>query len=95
MQVSRRRFLTLAGATTASITMVAPLEAFYARVANGEKISRGFGFGPLRPKLPVNAAELTSTVLGDLSKEPLLAFPPGFNYRALSITGQPMSDGSK
>lgn len=94
MQVSRRRFLTLAGATTASVTMLAPLEAFYARVANGE-VSRGLGFGSLRPKLPVNAAELTNTVLGDLSKEPLLALPPGFNYRTLSIVGQPMSDGSK
>ncbi len=95
MQVSRRRFLTLAGATTASVTMAAPLEAFYARVANGEKISRGLGFGPLSPRLPVNAAELTSTILGDLSQEPLLALPPGFNYRAISITGQSMSDGSK
>ncbi|NJK54308.1 MAG: twin-arginine translocation signal domain-containing protein, partial [Leptolyngbyaceae cyanobacterium SU_3_3] len=58
MRVSRRRFLTLAGATTASVTMVSPLEAFYARVAKGE-VSRGAGFGPLRPKLPLNASELT------------------------------------
>ncbi len=92
MSASRRRFLALAGASAASVTMLTPLEAFYARVANG-KVSRGFGFGPLSPKLPVNAAELTNTVLGDLSNEPILALPPGFNYRTLSIVGSPMSDG--
>lgn len=92
MSLSRRQFLTLAGASAASVTMVSPLEAFYTKVARGQVV-RNIGYGPLEPKLPVNASELTNTYLGDLSQEPLLALPPGFNYRALSITGQTMSDG--
>jgi len=93
MNFSRRKFLTLASATAAGTTMLAPLEAFYARVASGEPTS-GIGYGPLTPKLPVNASELTNTVAGDLSREAILALPPGFNYRAISITGQEMSDGT-
>jgi hypothetical protein len=90
---SRRKFLTLAGVSAASVTMFSPLEAFYARVARGQ-VTQGIGYGSLEPKLPVNADELTTTIYGDLSKEPMLALPPRFNYRALSITGQPMSDGN-
>lgn len=93
MRFSRRKFLTLASATAAGVTMVSPLEAFYARVARGQ-VATGIGFGPLEPKLPVNANELTSTVAGDLSNTPILELPPGFNYRAFSIVGQTMSDGS-
>jgi uncharacterized protein len=93
LSFSRRKFLTLAGTTAAGVTMASPLEAFYARVARGQ-VANGTGFGPLQPKLPVNASELVNTVVGDLSKEPILALPPGFNYRAISITGQPMDDGS-
>jgi uncharacterized protein len=93
MNVSRRKFLTLAGASAAGTTMLAPLEAFYARVANGTP-TRGLGYGDLIPKLPVNASELTNTVVGNISQEPILALPRGFNYRAISITGQPMSDGT-
>jgi uncharacterized protein len=90
---SRRKFLTLAGVSAASVTMVSPLEAFYTRVARGQ-VAKGTGFGSLEPKLPVNAPELTNTIYGDLSQKPLLELPPGFNYRAFSITGQTMSDGS-
>lgn len=93
MGFSRRKFMTLAGASAAGVTMVSPLEAFYARIANGQ-VATGTGFGPLEPKLPVNASELAQTVVGDLSKEAILALPPGFNYRVISMTGQPMSDGS-
>jgi hypothetical protein len=93
MTLSRRKFFALAGASAAGVTMVSPLEAFYAQVARGQG-TRGVGFGPLEPKLPVNANELTTTILGDLSQEPLLALPPGFQYRALSITGQTMGDGT-
>ena len=93
MSFSRRKFFTLAGATFAGVTMVSPLEAFYARVATGQG-ARSMGYGPLQPKLPENADELTNTILGDLSSTPLLELPPGFTYRAFSITGQTMSDGS-
>jgi uncharacterized protein len=90
---SRRRFLTLAGATAAGVTVVSPLEAFYARIARGEMV-KGTGFGSLQPKLPLNQADLASTVIGDLRNVPLLELPPGFNYTAISITGQTMSDGN-
>jgi uncharacterized protein len=93
MAFSRRKFLAWAGASAAGVTMVSPLEAFYAKAALGRS-RRGVGFGRLEPKLPVNAAELTNTVVGDLSQEAILALPPGFRYRAISMTGQPLSDGS-
>ncbi len=94
MIFSRRRFLTLAGATAAGVTIVSPLETFYARIARGE-VAKGTGFGPLQPKLPLNNKELTNTVIGDLSNIPLLELPPDFNYTAISIAGQTMSDGSR
>lgn len=94
MKLSRRNFVGLAGASAASVTLGGPLEALYARIARGETATT-FGYGPLSPQLPVNAAELANTVVGDLSKEPLLALPRGFKYRTLSITGQSMSDGTR
>ena len=57
MQVSRRKFLTLAGTSAATVTMLSPLEAFYAQVANGE-MPTSTGYGPLEEKLPLNTAEL-------------------------------------
>jgi len=93
MNISRRKLLSFAGASAAGITMLAPLEAFYARVARGQSTS-GVGYGPLTPKLPLNASELTNTYVGDLSNEPILALPDGFNYRVLSMTGMTMSDGT-
>jgi hypothetical protein len=93
MNISRRKLLSFAGASAAGITMLAPLEAFYARVARGQSTS-GVGYGPLTPKLPLNASELTNTYVGDLSNEPILALPNGFNYRVLSMTGMTMSDGT-
>ncbi|MCA1995520.1 MAG: DUF839 domain-containing protein, partial [Coleofasciculus sp. S288] len=92
MKLSRRKFFALAGASAAGVTMVAPLEAFYARVANGQ-VAQGIGYGPLSPKLPENADELTNTPLGNLSNTAILELPPGFNYTAISITGQSMNDG--
>jgi len=96
MSVSRRRFLTIAGASAAGVTMVSPLEAFYARVANGQ-VPYGVGYGALSPRFPQNAAELQGLVFKDidLGTTPLLELPPGFNYTALSITGQPMTDGGR
>jgi secreted PhoX family phosphatase len=97
--LSRRNFVSaLAGA--AAGTVVAPLATLYARAARAndgaECIANGTsaGFGPLQPALARNAADLTSTVVGDLSNTPLLELPPGFSYTAVSITGAVMSDGS-
>lgn len=94
MSFSRRKFLTLAGTTAAGVTMVSPLEAFYARLANGQ-VANGIGYGPLSPQLPNNADELKGFILGgfDLGTTPLLELPQGFNYTAISITGQSMTDG--
>ncbi|HEY9693988.1 MAG TPA: alkaline phosphatase PhoX [Oculatellaceae cyanobacterium] len=94
ISLSRRKFFTLAGASAVGVTMVSPLEAFYARVANGQ-VARGLGYGPLSPKLPENADELQGVIRGgiDLGRQPLLELPQGFNYTAISITGQPMNDG--
>lgn len=92
MALSRRNVFRMMGATAAA-GMVAPLGLYYARTARGRP-SGGGGFGPLRPRLPINARELTETVAGDLSGVPLLDLPDGFSYTALSITGQAMNDGA-
>lgn len=102
--MNRRKFLTMLSAAAAG-TAVAPLSKLYAKnyphgVFNKPKpgicLANGLsdGFGPLVDKLPLNAAELTNTVAGNLSQIPLLKLPQGFSYTALSITGQPMGDGS-
>lgn len=48
MAHSRRRFLMLAGATTAGTVMASPLQMLYARIANGQPI-QAEGYGPLVP----------------------------------------------
>lgn len=82
MSFSRRKFLSLAGVTAAGVTVVSPLEAFYARVARGQ-VATGIGFGALEPKLAVNADELPIIQIDgrpvDLSKTEILQLPPGFN----------------
>ncbi|MBD0263556.1 MAG: DUF839 domain-containing protein [Tolypothrix sp. Co-bin9] len=96
MAFSRRRFLSLVGASAAGVSMLSPLEALYARAARGQ-VARGVGYGPLEAKLPENADELVGIVLGgiNLSTTPLLELPPGFNYTAISYTNQFMDDGNR
>ncbi|MBH8552006.1 DUF839 domain-containing protein [Nostocaceae cyanobacterium CENA357] len=96
MAFSRRRFLSLAGASAAGVSMLSPLEALYARAARGQ-VARGVGYGSLKAKLPENADELVGIILGgfNLGTTPLLELPPGFNYTAISYTGQPMDDGNR
>ena len=48
MQLSRRKFFTLAGASAAGTLMMSPLETLYARTGNGESVFGG-GYGPLIP----------------------------------------------
>lgn len=48
MSFSRRKFFALAGASAAGTLMVSPLEALYARKANGQSVFSG-GYGPLLP----------------------------------------------
>lgn len=94
MSFSRRNFLAIAGSTAVGVTALSPLEALLARVAQGQN-ARGAGYGSLSPKLPTNADELVGVVAGgfDLGRTPILQLPNGFNYTALSVTGQTMTDG--
>lgn len=48
MNLSRRKFFTLAGASAAGTLLVSPLEALYARQANGQPVF-GTGYGALVP----------------------------------------------
>jgi secreted PhoX family phosphatase len=93
MTISRRKVLRM-GAGAIGLSVAAPLMSFYSKAAQGKAKLIG-GYGALVPKLPVNAGELADTVVGDLSREAILALPPGFNYRVLSMTGMPMSDGTR
>ena len=97
MHYSRRSFVKLIG-TGAAAGAAAPLAALYSRVVAGAP-SFGPGFGPLAPRLADNAAELliaqpNGSAL-DFRSTPILALPQGFSYRAVSITGQGMSDGKR
>ena len=78
---SRRRFLADV-AVAASATAAAPLEALARRVLAGG-LEPTNGFGPLVPALD----EATSL--------PLLELPPGFRYRSLAWTGDPMEGGAR
>lgn len=48
MALSRRKFLTLAGTSAAGATLMSPLQAFYARVAQGRGVISQ-KYGPLKP----------------------------------------------
>lgn len=67
-------------------------------MANGHCSPASFaspGFGPIVPKIPNNTAALTDVPgAGDLSGVPLLRLPEKFQYTAISIRGQLMSDGN-
>ncbi|MBW4643158.1 MAG: PhoX family protein [Goleter apudmare HA4340-LM2] len=95
MSFSRRNFFKLAGASAAGVSMASPLEALYARSANGQ-FTRGIGYGALTPRPPENADELAGVIFQgvDLGKVSALALPPGFKYTVISYTGQPMDDGA-
>jgi uncharacterized protein len=82
--------------TSAAASAVAPLALLYSRTAMGAP-SFGPGFGPLEPRLALNADELVitqpdGTVLNWINT-PILALPKGFSYRVVSVTGQTMTDG--
>ena len=95
MSLSRRSFLAITGAGVAAAAVLSPLDLFYKKVAAGD-VAGGIGYGPLSPKLPENADELLGIIKDgfDLGTTPILELPPGFNYTAISITGQSMNDGA-
>lgn len=89
--LSRRRAFQMMGATAAG-AMAAPLVLYHSRAARGMPAS-GAGFGALKPAIPRNTNALANTVIGDLRGAPLLDLPDGFEFTAISITGQRMHDG--
>ena len=97
MSMSRRNFVGLIGAAAAG-TAIAPLGQLQARVAaaSGPSITptqlTSFtvpGFGPLQPTLPNNTSSL-----GAYAGTKMLSLPAGFEYTAISLVGDTMSDGS-
>ena len=97
MTMNRRNFVALVG-TAAAGTAIAPLGRLNARVAaaSGRSVAPISptsvsvpGFGPLSPRLPNN-----SDSLGRYAGAQMLALPPGFEYTAISIVGDTMSDGA-
>ena len=94
---SRRRFMSTFGAGGAGLT-IAPLLAMQAAQVSaaspkGEP-AFGAGFGPLTPKLPLNTDELNNPLIGDLRNKEILSLPDGFEYWAVSFTGDTLSDGN-
>lgn len=92
--ISRRAFSRMISAAAAT-SAVAPLGLLNARLAFAEgncnpASFRVDGFGPLSPLLPLNSASLPDS----LRDRPLIALPPKFQYTAISIRGQSMSDGN-
>ena len=96
--LSRRRFVQLSSIAALG-TAVAPLGRFNTRVAaaNGHCFPASFlvdGFGPIGPKVPLNTNDLGDVPgLGDIRGVAMLALPHKFQYTAISIRGNLMSDG--
>ena len=96
--ISRRAFSKLMTSAAAS-SLAAPLGLLNARIARAQGCEPASfavpGFGPLAPSVPRNTATLADVAgAGDLSGEALIALPEGFEYTAISVRGQPMTDGN-
>ena len=106
-KLSRRQFAALMAASAAG-TAMAPMGLLNARRVladdgdDGEDREnncspasfRGNGFGPLNSVVPLNTSELGNVAgAGDLRNIALLKLPAGFQYKAISIRGDVMSDG--
>ncbi|MBW4486045.1 MAG: PhoX family protein [Tildeniella torsiva UHER 1998/13D] len=90
---SRRQFVMLMSAAAAG-TAVAPMGLLNVRraMAQGTCNTASFtvpGFGTPTPKLPNNTQSL-----GSLANTPLITLPDKFQYTAISIRGDVMSDGA-
>ncbi|PZV00126.1 MAG: phosphatase [Leptolyngbya sp.] len=90
---SRRQFVMLMSAAAAG-TAVAPMGLLNARraIAQGTCNTASFtvpGFGTPTPKLPNNTKSL-----GAFANIPLITLPDKFQYTAISIRGDVMSDGA-
>ncbi|MEM1437331.1 MAG: alkaline phosphatase PhoX, partial [Pseudomonadota bacterium] len=102
-RVSRRNFSKLISSAAAT-SAVAPLGMLHSKRARAAiscdpSSFRVEGFGPLKATLPVNTNDLkdiagTAGLSGDLRGIPLMRVPDGFEYAAISIRGNLMSDGN-
>ncbi|MDJ0701731.1 MAG: DUF839 domain-containing protein [Leptolyngbyaceae cyanobacterium MO_188.B28] len=102
-RLSRRQFAVLMAAAAAG-TAVGPMGLLNARrmLADGDERGENCfpssfnvpGFGPISPKVPLNTSALGNVAgAGDLRGKALLRLPDGFQYKAISIRGDVMSDG--
>ena len=97
--LSRRDFSSLMSAAAAS-TAAAPLGLLNSRLVLAQPgcDSASFsvdGFGPIAPKVPNNTDALGNVAgAGDLRGVPMIALPEKFQYTAISIRGDLMSDGN-
>jgi len=92
-RLSRRGAIRLMGVLAAGVALPSVLFRESGTASGALIHGNGAGYGPLKPKLPVNSGMLGNTVVGDLRGAPLLDLPEGFRYAAFSITGQEMDDG--
>jgi secreted PhoX family phosphatase len=81
IDVTRRRFVQGSAAVGGGLALGGPLSALAARSAQAQGRPRANGYGPLAPKPEAGTGEQ------------LLALPAGFEYRLISRSGDPMSDG--
>ncbi len=78
--LTRRHFVKGSAALGAGLVLGGPLSALAARSAEGAD-RRAFGYGPLRPTPEADSGQA------------YLALPEGFEYRLISRSGDPMTDG--
>lgn len=81
IDVSRRTLVKAAAAAGAGIALGGPITAYAARIQQDGRRHRALGYGPLQP-----TAEADSGVA-------YLALPPGFQYRVINRSGDPMTTG--
>jgi secreted PhoX family phosphatase len=81
VDLTRRRFVKSSAAVGGGLAIAGPLSALAARTAEGAPRPRSLGYGPLQP-----TPEKDTGVA-------FLALPAGFEYRLISRSGDPMSDG--
>ena len=82
IELTRRRFVKGSAAVGGGLALGGPISALAARSAEGAPAQRAIGYGPLRPTPEADSGQA------------YLALPEGFEYRLISRSGDPMSDGS-
>lgn len=81
-ELTRRRLVQTSTASAGGILLGGPIAALAARTASAQKRPRVVGYGELAPTKDLD------------SGLEYLALPPGFSYRVISRSGDPMTDGN-